>query len=106
MAATRMTFVLYKEDDTEEEVVADQRDFAAFEKVEHMAFFDGLKERTALFCRYVSWHAQVRTEVIDPKTTFEAWDKLVVEAELKSEDDEPVDPGQTAASDATSSTSP
>lgn len=105
MAATRINLLIWEDGKDEAvKVTADQRDLAAFEVEFKMGANTGMTDMPVRFSRFVAWHALRRTGKLAPGTKQVDWDKNVVEVEQEG-DEEGVDPGSTAASDETSSTS-
>jgi hypothetical protein len=100
MAASRMPLTVESEDGSTTDCVVDQRDMAAFEQQFKMGFQTGIEELTFTATRFVAYLALKRTEVIDPKTTFEAWSKYTVEVAPTEQEDEdgPAVPLDTSAS--------
>lgn len=103
MAATKFDMVIWEEDsDVAIEVVADQRDMAAFELEFKIGMTRAMEEMQIVFFRFIAWHALRRTGRLEKGQKRSDWEAKVVEVEPK-EEEQTVDPGKTAASEETSS---
>lgn len=97
MAADRTELNIWIEGQDEPlEVVADQRDTAAFELEYRVGITRALNEMPMVWYRFIGWAAAVRTKKIPADTPRQQWLDTVIEVEPKP-DEEPVNPGVPAA---------
>jgi hypothetical protein len=103
MAATRMTLVVYYEDESEQQVIADQRDMSAFERQNHASSVKSLEDQPLVTMRELAYLALKRTNGGTPphNLNFAEWDLQVVEVatpEDEAEDANDVNPTKPEAS--------
>jgi len=106
VAATRFELEVWTEgQDEPAQVRADQRDITAFEAASKIGFTRAMDEQPITFFRYIAWHALRRTGQIDVKTALADWSDRTESVDPVEDEPTPVDPGNTAAPDETSSIS-
>lgn len=103
MAIERHHFRVYFEDETTGTATADQRDIVAYEMTRKVGWLRAMDEQPITALRFIAWHSLKRTKVIEPSTTFDAWNETVVEVEAVEV--EAVDPGSPEATETSSSAS-
>jgi hypothetical protein len=96
MASIRYSMEAEMEDGTVHTVEADQRDVAAWEIAPFGTSGNEMGARIHLAMRYMAWHCLKRTKVL--KSTFDKFNEECVEVRdaATEDDDDRLDPGQTA----------
>jgi len=94
----RFEYTATMEDGSTLDVVADQRDVAAFEVSPNGCSFLEATSKPFTYARYMAWHAARRGKLTT--LTWEDWDAQCVQVDSRDEKDdlEASDPGQPVAS--------
>lgn len=101
MSATRFGLLIHLEDESVQEVTADQRDMAAFERVEKIGTTQAMENMPMVYFRALGYFAQRRTGAIATSVSREDWESRVIEVEPAPDGPEPVDPTSREAPAAT-----
>lgn len=98
--STNFTYKIAMDDGAAFEVVADQRDIAAFEREPFGCSFFAMASRPYTFYRWTAWHAAKRAG--STKLDWEGFDARCMEVDditpQPAKDDDSGDPGHPAAS--------